>query len=649
MTRCAHMEARQREIPLGAAMSRFRSAIGAAALASVGAAVVLWFFLPQFLVPAPLGALVLFGTAFAGAAATSAAFALAGRVPSPGVLAVLVGVQAAIVAAAISALIPPALAAGNRYGVLAIGLTLAVVTALLAAVAGRRTARAPLAAGLAAIAVVTFGSFVVGRLSERPVASVRTLLVGLDGTTWTIMKPMRRAGELPTIARIMREGAAGVLESEDPTLSPRVWTTIATGKTPDQHHIVDFETPQSALRAARVWEILEGEGMKVGVFGYLVTWPPVARNGFLVPGWEARGPEALPAELSFVRYKPHSKVEALALAVAFVRHGVRLGSLVDGARAVVRYRGWTDQGYSAATAFVQLALETDVFLHLLRQHQPAFATFVVTGSDTVSHLYWRYMDAEHFPDVPPADRARYGDVIPRYYREADRALARLLASLSPDAHAVVVSDHGNGPLISSRQTLSIKVAELLDRLGMPREEVTVTTISGTAHFETKSSAAQGELRRKLEGVRWAGSGTPVFETELLSGSVVKARALKAGAGETAVVIDGQTLESGTFLREGKFSGDHTRHGIILAIGPRVDAQVRLKNARIRDVTPTLLALFDLPTADDMEGRVIDGLLTPPASADRRIASWNHHLPRFDQAQDTVGDEVRDRLKALGYL
>jgi hypothetical protein len=51
----------------------------------------------------------------------------------------------------------------------------------------------------------------------------------------------------------------------------------------------------------------------------------------------------------------------------------------------------------------------------------------------------------------------------------------------------------------------------------------------------------------------------------------------------------------------------------------------------------------------MDGRVIDGLLTESATRERRVATWNHHLPRFEEGAATVGDEVQDRLKALGDL
>ena len=48
-------------------------------------------------------------------------------------------------------------------------------------------------------------------------------------------------GKLPNFARLRQEGAYSVpWRADAPSLSPVVWTTIATGKTPDHHQIGHF-------------------------------------------------------------------------------------------------------------------------------------------------------------------------------------------------------------------------------------------------------------------------------------------------------------------------------------------------------------------------------------------------------------------------
>ena len=71
------------------------------------------------------------------------------------------------------------------------------------------------------------------------------LLIGLDGADWEIVDRLASAGRLPNLGRLKREGAWGVLRSEEPLLSPIVWTTIATGRPPADHGIIGFLTERN--------------------------------------------------------------------------------------------------------------------------------------------------------------------------------------------------------------------------------------------------------------------------------------------------------------------------------------------------------------------------------------------------------------------
>ena len=76
----------------------------------------------------------------------------------------------------------------------------------------------------------------------------------------------------------MAEGAFGRLRSEQPLLSPIIWTTIATGKPMDQHGVLDFwavdaETGRTKSissierKVEAVWDIVGRFDRKVGVVG----------------------------------------------------------------------------------------------------------------------------------------------------------------------------------------------------------------------------------------------------------------------------------------------------------------------------------------------------------------------------------------------
>ena len=134
-----------------------------------------------------------------------------------------------------------------------------VVAALFAAAAGALLAPAlerdkglPIAFSL----IILFA--IAGMLAPSPYRAAdasskpRVIMVGLDGANWQIIDELTEAGHLPVMNRIRREGATGVLMSNRPTFSPRVWTTIATAVPSEQHGIdgflLDPETSTSRCR-----------------------------------------------------------------------------------------------------------------------------------------------------------------------------------------------------------------------------------------------------------------------------------------------------------------------------------------------------------------------------------------------------------------
>src|SRR5438093_12370234 len=65
-------------------------------------------------------------------------------------------------------------------------------------------------------------------------------LVGLDGADWNIIDPLVKAGRMPHLAALMAKGVRCRLLTISPTLSPVIWTSMATGVKPERHGILDF-------------------------------------------------------------------------------------------------------------------------------------------------------------------------------------------------------------------------------------------------------------------------------------------------------------------------------------------------------------------------------------------------------------------------
>jgi len=111
-----------------------------------------------------------------------------------------------------------------------------------------------------------------------------------------------------------------------------------------------------------------------------------------------------------------------------------------------------------------------------------------------------------------------------------------------------------------------------------------------------------------------------------------------------------------FQGGGKGVGAHKVDGIVLMMGPDVKRDANISGATVLDIAPTVLALYGLPTALDMDGRPIEDALTP--SALKRVAHETR-LKTYETARakggkeeplrSPIDEELRERLRSLGYI
>ena len=124
----------------------------------------------------------------------------------------------------------------------------------------------------------------------------RTLLLGLDGATFTVLDPLMERGVMPFLRSLVDRGVRAPLRSIVPPLTPPAWTSVMTGKRPGQHGVFDFfqkESPDSAyyhfassqdVRSATIWSIASDHGRKVISLNFPLMFPPPPVNGYIVPG-----------------------------------------------------------------------------------------------------------------------------------------------------------------------------------------------------------------------------------------------------------------------------------------------------------------------------------------------------------------------------
>jgi len=116
------------------------------------------------------------------------------------------------------------------------------------------------------------------------------------------------------------------------------------------------------------------------------------------------------------------------------------------------------------------------------------------------------------------------------------------------------------------------------------------------------------------------------------------------------IADSRQGVLGKVSYEGRTSGCHYLNGILLLWGKGFQRGVEIQDAKIVDVTPTILHTMGLSIPDDMDGRVLTEAFENPApptyvKSDGREAFQSEAEIYSNQESELI----QDRLKGLGYI
>lgn len=541
--------------------------------------------------------------------------------------------------------------------------------AVLIVLAAWRAARRPVPPAFAVASVLLALASLLWPAPGRPVEGPRVVVVGVDGATWGRIDPLVAAGRLPHFATAAEGGHRATLRSLTSLFSPQVWSTIATGCPPAVHGIEDFANRQSDFQVGRIWDQMRAEGRTFGVCGWFFTWPPPSNLGehdFVIPSTFAPDSQAFPPEYSFfwriwVRER-HGREQAISYPEAGLRAfqlGVRLSTLrralLDLADRQVRDRTARDQYWRSRRIFA--AFQGDIFAELVRRRRPEFAAVLFKPVDSVSHMYWKYLEPEGFPEVADTDRARYGGVIDELYVEIDRNLGKILESSPEDVDLLVVSDHGFQPLSRGRiadRFCRIRTENLIAALGLT-QDLFGTNVDDRVYLRALSRSPEerdellDRLQATLADARLSGEAEPVFDVVREGGVVCLTLAPRPGLTPDAhIVLDRREHPFEDLIRidrEAVRSGAHHPDGVYLLSGPSATRSTRADSLHVLDVAPTVAALLDLPTSPLWPGRpAVEGGSTP----DVRVAEYPPPSESPSEPRE-IDWTLKEKLKALGYL
>jgi hypothetical protein len=422
------------------------------------------------------------------------------------------------------------------------------------------------------------------------------VVIGIDGATWYVIRQLARDGQVPTISRLMANGAWGDLQTMAPTVSPAIWTTIATGYPPERHGINDFATQvpgtgamtligSTQRREAAIWNLASEAKVKVGVVNWWATFPAESVDGFVVSdranlrrrfgyqsvlglndkklGMVGEGEtypsDLLPRILDVIGANSNVPPVAQQLVVTPMP--------AESQDELAKYQTLAREQRLSVLKFVMLqdhAALTAATVAMDSLGTPQLLLTYFSGLDAAEHQFWAYYEPHRYVNKPSPELAKaFGHVVPAYYRYVDSMIAELLRRVPSDALIVLVSDHGHD-----------------------------------ANYDWDPKAPIGEYGKWTMGSH--GNAPP---------------------------------------------------GIILFAGPGVEAGY-LRRTTIYDVAPTLLALIGVAPSRDMPGRVITEMFKPEARAALRYERVERRAQSRVVSDPTPADvdpELLEKLRSLGYI
>jgi len=266
-------------------------------------------------------------------------------------------------------------------------------------------------------------------------------MLGLDGATYSVLEPAFEAGHMPHFRALMERSAQGVLTSTVPPYTPPGWTSIFTGQNPGRHGIFGFtlgnvQRPGGLVRLDRVaspaiWNAVNAQGSRMGVFNVPMTFPPPAVDGFAVSGMlTPEGGGETPGNYTY----PESLAEQIKNEVGGYQIDIEVDYAQDWKSTDIIER--LSKNVAAKRSALKFLLDKEPDLPIL------FA--VLEAPDRLMHVHYKYIDpnCEHYhrPEAEPI-RTRAWE----FFDEMDHMIADMLSWAGSDAYVLTMSDHGFGP------------------------------------------------------------------------------------------------------------------------------------------------------------------------------------------------------------
>jgi predicted AlkP superfamily phosphohydrolase/phosphomutase len=243
----------------------------------------------------------------------------------------------------------------------------------------------------------------------------QTILIGLDGAPWSLVKDWLDSGRLPNIEKIARSGIMGKLLSTIPSNTSPAVPALVTGMNPGNLGMFTFVKPDGSpltsldINYNKVWNILDKNGYKSFIVSVPLSYPPDTVNGVMISDWTPGG-DAIYTYPDDVQKKLDN----------FHDPKVR-----DELYEIRNYKNIKEKREELVRKVIDLVnYRYGIYKKLYSEDTYDFSMLYIYQTDFLQHCLWEYKED-----------------IYKLYQNIDKIFEDILSTY-PDRNIIIVSDHG---------------------------------------------------------------------------------------------------------------------------------------------------------------------------------------------------------------
>lgn len=500
----------------------------------------------------------------------------------------------------------------------------------------------------------------------------KLVVIGLDALDPFYLQKWVEKGYLRTFEKLMENGVFGKLESTIPPVTLPAWPAMFTGKNPGKLGVFDFFDIQriekgytfksfspARWRGSYVWDILGAFGRRTGLINFPELFTSYEVNGFMVNTRHGFStfPKCLENEIG--RLVPNFEW--------YLRDP--FGSIKNIDRST--FLDWKVNKYLRSKIGVDLLIHVfsilDVVLHHTRNEEELKKYYIKTDKQI-----GEYLDSYKDKNLLIVSDHGTRDFSKKFYINSFLREKGYLKLKNDNLHKNFIRSLSYSLVntFPSLEKIFVRLAEFFSRVTGENLMPSLEELFGSVDWDLSKMFAYAlstsnfaglwllkndvDIIEGLKELEDPEDGKKVVRRMFRKEEIYRGPALSNLPDIVAELNEGYlaTSEIGPliFCRTKTFA--HRRYGTFIAYGDAFKEKMLINEAKIVDVTPTILHMMNAPIPEDVDGKVLKDIFRSDSVFAKRKTKRRKPLRRKGEniiLSKEDEESIKKRLRSLGYL